>query len=35
MTRLGACEGRGHGGDQLAKQRGIEVAFAKGQHEPG
>ena len=26
MTRLGACEGRGHGGDQLAKQRSTEVA---------
>ena len=25
----------GNGGDQLAKQRGIEVAFTKGQHEPG
>lgn len=35
MTRFGACEGRGHGGDQLAKQRSTEVAPAKSQHEQG
>lgn len=35
ITRLGACEGRGHGGDQLAKQRSTEVALQRGQHEQG
>lgn len=29
MTWLGACEGRGHGGDQLAKQRSTEVALQR------